>query len=456
MDNRWKWEKWVLGALSGVSALLIAASATSFNQAATNLSSWAKAIGLPDLANLLLAPSVDRWGFWIGALALASALGLFALHRWRSRRRAREELVDHFFPFFPKQLRRKLAREGVRAGKPTAAPVSPAAARPDQGGGSGAAEQKPAPDWRPISEAVEHIATAIDETVSEEFYPRARAALRQQAADGKLHLRGCREYKDKEGYCDPLLQDIDRTYWSDGFELNALAGSRDFQAHDHTWSPTNISRRPRYWAVVADWNEYTALWPLRFKHVPINILVQESPQPKGTPEANSPSLEWSHPADALEDFGDRALADALTAAEMRLADLKGRAREPEQKLAQYHDEVSGLPTAEQAAFYDHWHGILASLAKQGDDARADINRLTGEVRTAFIGQLESGALIAKGFRYPDDHDGEIEIEASRWRNLWIDFERGTANKRHDFSVAFTEVLVAKPGAHAGAPRKTTP
>lgn len=83
MGFGWKWWKWLLTATCSLAgALLIAAAQVSAEQGTSNLASWAKLLGLSNLAGLLRDPAADRWGLFLGIGALLTAGAAFAWHFW--------------------------------------------------------------------------------------------------------------------------------------------------------------------------------------------------------------------------------------------------------------------------------------------------------------------------------------------------------------------------------------
>ena len=105
-------------------------------------------------------------------------------------------------------------------------------------------------NWRPISEAVAHVANRIGETDAEKCLPEARKRLRQAAYDKKLKIRGRKQLADRRAtrdgdYAD-IHTDISNDYWS-ATELSAMATSqsRPNQPDCHTDPETAYAWGPK-------------------------------------------------------------------------------------------------------------------------------------------------------------------------------------------------------------------
>jgi hypothetical protein len=128
-------------------------------------------------------------------------------------------------------------------------------------------------NWRPISEAVTHVANRIGETDAEKCWPEARKRLRQAAYDKKLKIRGRKQLANRRAtrdgdYAD-IHTDISNDYWS-ATELSAMATSqsRPNQTDCHTdpetayaWGPKGLDERNRYAQLLIDWNDVIKEWP---------------------------------------------------------------------------------------------------------------------------------------------------------------------------------------------------
>jgi hypothetical protein len=177
MERGWKWGKWLLTTIGSVLfALLIAATQVPLTQAASNLGSYAKALHLPELANILRAPSVDAWGLAIGITGLLVTLAIVARHLLRNRSA----------PFL-------------------------------------SADQHP--KFIPVWQAVQRIALINGEAKDTEYFPKSRQALRQAALDGEITLRGRKQIGSVESVhtkFDGVFVDIPRTYWEE-FKIGPYA-----------------------------------------------------------------------------------------------------------------------------------------------------------------------------------------------------------------------------------------
>ncbi len=177
MERGWKLGKWLLTTIGGaLFALLIAATQVPLTQAASNLGSYAKALHLPELANILRAPSVDAWGLAIGITGLLVTLAIIARHLSRKRTA----------PFF-------------------------------------IADQHP--KFIPVWQAVQRIALINGEPRDTEFFPESRQVMRQAALDGEIVLRGRKQIGSVESVetkFDGVFVDIPRAYWEE-FKIGPYA-----------------------------------------------------------------------------------------------------------------------------------------------------------------------------------------------------------------------------------------
>lgn len=126
-------------------------------------------------------------------------------------------------------------------------------------------------NWRPIHQAIAHVAQRIGDTEDQKVWPETRRQLRQAAYDKKLKMRGRKQLVNRrmtrDGDYADIYTDIDNDYWSKT-EINALATSSQHQTDYHTdpetayaWGPKGTDERNRYAQLLVDWDDILRLWP---------------------------------------------------------------------------------------------------------------------------------------------------------------------------------------------------
>lgn len=138
-------------------AVVLAAAQFSPETAVSNLAAWANLLGLGELATAM-PHSADVWGRAIGGLLLLGAIIWWLLIR-------RKQTID----------------------------------------------------WEPVWKAIQRIAERTGEPKNSEYFPKARAALRQSAKDGSVKLRGRKQLPNKFGsnqyVLDSIFTEIEPKYW---------------------------------------------------------------------------------------------------------------------------------------------------------------------------------------------------------------------------------------------------
>jgi len=81
----------------------------------------------------------------------------------------------------------------------------------------------------PLWKAVQHVAVCIGEATDARYFPRARAALRQKALDGKLKIRGKKQLQAGTNNFDSVYTDVPLRYWEE-FQIGPVAAVE----HTHT------------------------------------------------------------------------------------------------------------------------------------------------------------------------------------------------------------------------------
>lgn len=285
----------------------------------------------------------------------------------------------------------------------------------------------PVPDMT-IHDLFFHIRSDVVDV--EDLYEVVGNDVRDRFSTGQLDVWG-REI-DPHTKFQSALSRIPMEYWPKAAFTYAFLDD-GAEMRPHCWTPTRLGPIR---------NDYA---DLRVNRAQVLIIWPKTKIDLSKPRQVSRVLDWKFPVEALNCFANPELVAARAAIEARIAEAHERAREPEERLQQWHNETSGGEIKrDQANVYYHWHELLSKAADDWRTGERDLERNGDDLRADFIVQLEHGRLVAKGFGYPDDHDGERQIEPSRWRNLFINYSANTANRRHDGSVAFTELLIARP------------
>lgn len=156
---------------------------------------------------------------------------------------------------------------------------------------------------------------------------------------------------------------------------------------------------------------------------------------------------WLLPPNAVTVFGSPDLTIRLRELFEQSEAVHARAVEYEEKIREIRQSVEGgrdynsYQARENAI--DSWRAKLSEAAFEGDAIRRDIRVTQISLENQIHRALETGELVAKGFRYPNNED-EILIPASKWRDMSIDFISFKALRRDGGDVLFTSILIGRP------------
>ena len=125
-------------------------------------------------------------------------------------------------------------------------------------------------NWRPIFEAVGHVANCIGDTNTKEYWPKARLDIRQHALDKKILIRGRKSAKIMGGglIWSEVETDIANTYW-EGADLHITAAAAEAgdspQTFPHQFSSGLFgdSQIYLYTKLRVNWPEILQEWPSR-------------------------------------------------------------------------------------------------------------------------------------------------------------------------------------------------
>jgi hypothetical protein len=125
--------------------------------------------------------------------------------------------------------------------------------------------------FRPIHEVIAHVAAKLGEPPSNTFFPTSRRAIRQQALDGKLKLRGRIQIDDLRQPNSlvhrEVHENIPQDYWANA-TFNVISSEPTAADHYHTfpensaaWDIGGQKDKRHYASILADWNDVLKLWP---------------------------------------------------------------------------------------------------------------------------------------------------------------------------------------------------
>jgi hypothetical protein len=129
----------------------------------------------------------------------------------------------------------------------------------------------------PLWKAVQHVAVCIGEANDARYFPRARAALRQKALDGKLKIRDRKQLQAGTTNFDSVYTDISYRYWED-FQIGSVAAVE----HTHADIVFTIPVSGAFWHggdqtlyadLRTDPQEVKRLWPEPAQRMPIIELL---------------------------------------------------------------------------------------------------------------------------------------------------------------------------------------
>jgi hypothetical protein len=124
------------------------------------------------------------------------------------------------------------------------------------------------PDWVPMWRVVRSVAAAIGDGNTKDCYPVARATIRQEASDSRLHVRGRKELQNRlSTEFSDLYVDIEPSYWKTAV-LNALSTGPEAEADYHTmpegafaWGPKGSEEENHYAGLIVRRADVERIWP---------------------------------------------------------------------------------------------------------------------------------------------------------------------------------------------------
>ena len=374
MGFGWKWWNWLLSASSAASALLIAATQVSATQGTSNLGSWAKLLGLTDLAGSLRDPEADHWGLILGAGTFLTASGVLGLHVW---------------------LRKRKLSVGIVAGSTR----------------------------MPLLDLCEAAATQLGVDITgvrnDAYY--FSIALRQAASDGTIPVWG-RELKARQDFVHgvrtsllvPVPPDHFREHWIDILPITRSGDNTLLR----TYLPAQTA--PVYYADLHVGREPTLAW-----------LKTDA---QTMMDAARPPINWLKLADAIDQFCNQEFVSISVRysntfqqtlasyreieAEMQTESEGGWNERPEalekyNQLRDKYDRLGGVLSASQQGWHDIWAVLQDEITQM----------------------LISGELMARGFVEPHSAGAvEASIKSAEWRILEPNLKENAATKKGDPSV----------------------
>lgn len=121
----------------------------------------------------------------------------------------------------------------------------------------------------PIYKGVEYVSERIGDAAETQCYPTTLNALRQQAVNGALRMRGRKQLDTADGTCfSSVHTDIPKEYWEKSV-LSYLTVSPEFKNRDshtnpetaYSWGPKGVHENNRYSSLLIEWNDLLRLWP---------------------------------------------------------------------------------------------------------------------------------------------------------------------------------------------------
>lgn len=121
----------------------------------------------------------------------------------------------------------------------------------------------------PIHEAIEHIASCIDDSVTQDCFSAARSALRRHASEGTVRMRGRRQIDDptKDMAYSAAETEIPKNYWAIStigpmaVDANFLDTGHTFPEPVNAWGRRGLFEKKGYSRVRVDWDDLVKLWP---------------------------------------------------------------------------------------------------------------------------------------------------------------------------------------------------
>jgi hypothetical protein len=131
--------------------------------------------------------------------------------------------------------------------------------------------EQPLLEWKPMFEAVAHVAKSIGDANADKCWPATRLALRQAAYDKRVKMKGRKHLPENNPHSgseySSIFTDVDSDYWATS-EINALATSPSCQSDYHTdpqtayaWGKLGIYERNRYAELRVSWADVLREWP---------------------------------------------------------------------------------------------------------------------------------------------------------------------------------------------------
>lgn len=387
MGLGWKWWKWLLTAgSSAAGALLIAATQVSATQATSNLSSWAKLLGLIDLASSLGGPAIDRWGLFLGVGVFLTGSGVLAWHLWRRN------------------------------------PNSSVAAL------SGTVRM---PLLELCKVAANQLGVDITGVRNDAYY--FSVALRQAACDGIVPFWG-RELKARQDFVHgartsllvPVPPDHFREHWIDILPI--------IRSSDNTLLRTYL---PAQTAAVFYADLHVSRDP---------ALTWLKTDAQAMMDAARPPIRWVKLADAIDEFCNPEFVSISIRYSNTFQQSLGRYREIEAEMQKVSDGGwTDRPEAlekynELRNQYDRLGGVLSASQQGWRD-------IWSVLRDELTQKLIAGELVARGFVEPHSAGAvETSIKPAEWRILEPDLKQNAATKRGDSTVViYSSLEIARSG-----------
>ena len=319
MGRFWNWAR---GAGIFLGSILALAAQVSADNAISNVGSYLKALGLDAIPNWLSVKSIDTWAFYIGlgtALALLMPLLVqYLIRRFQRTFFEREYLELYELAYLsvgkrprpgkpmPNDVlhRHRLMKDAIGDGKLVAKNLN------SDGDPNVLTKVHLEDFWRyaqhenhddfiriarkwmalhrdkvqvvllerddlylPMHKAVAHISDCIGDYDAKNCFPQARLVIRQNALDGKLRIRGCKELNKNSGATEfsAVHTMVPAEYWAKS-TVGALATAGDEHAirDTHTnpetvyaWGEKGVYEKNRYSNLLVNWIDVLKLWPTK-------------------------------------------------------------------------------------------------------------------------------------------------------------------------------------------------
>lgn len=165
--------------------------------------------------------------------------------------------------------------------------------------------------------------------------------------------------------------------------------------------------------------------------------------------SRSPSVEWRSAPEAIESLTNPALVSARDKFKDDFERAYIEGKDAEDRIRAIDDAHPSLNTAppEVVSERDRQHRRMVARSKASDYAQQDLRDAWDALRNNIEGQLQSGALIAKGFRAP--HVGgnpEVNIAAAEWRILTLENVKSEALRKDSGETVYVGIVIGRPNA----------